>query len=168
VCDAGNRRQAARTGRAALCLFSRGFSPEWSANQKSRVAVLNSTTSAREENRAATPAGLPNELRFFARAPMRCPITCHVACCPTSPHLILGERHGYDHLGASLTGGIARDGTRTVPSSRGRHLPAGHSWYPVTACAFIWMVTWCPQWFWASGKYPQILFTRLEQDPPRI
>jgi (S)-ureidoglycine aminohydrolase len=28
----------------------------------------------------------------------------------------------------------------------------GDSWYPVTAGDFIWMASWCPQWFGAIGK----------------
>ena len=30
----------------------------------------------------------------------------------------------------------------------------GDSWYPVTAGDFIWMGSWCPQWFGALGKVP--------------
>jgi (S)-ureidoglycine aminohydrolase len=30
----------------------------------------------------------------------------------------------------------------------------GDSWYPVTAGDFIWMGSWCPQWFGAIGKVP--------------
>jgi (S)-ureidoglycine aminohydrolase len=30
----------------------------------------------------------------------------------------------------------------------------GDSWYPVTAGDFIWMASWCPQWFGAIGKVP--------------
>jgi (S)-ureidoglycine aminohydrolase len=30
----------------------------------------------------------------------------------------------------------------------------GDSWYPVTVGDFIWMGTWCPQWFGAIGKVP--------------
>ncbi len=30
----------------------------------------------------------------------------------------------------------------------------GDSWYPVTAGDFIWMGSWCPQWFGAIGKTP--------------
>jgi (S)-ureidoglycine aminohydrolase len=30
----------------------------------------------------------------------------------------------------------------------------GDSWYPVTAGDFIWMGSWCPQWFGAIGKKP--------------
>ncbi len=30
----------------------------------------------------------------------------------------------------------------------------GVSWYPVTAGDFIWMGSWCPQWFGAIGKVP--------------
>jgi len=30
----------------------------------------------------------------------------------------------------------------------------GDAWYPVTAGDFIWMGSWCPQWFGAIGKLP--------------
>lgn len=30
----------------------------------------------------------------------------------------------------------------------------GDDWYPVTAGDFIWMGSWCPQWFGAIGKVP--------------
>ena len=30
----------------------------------------------------------------------------------------------------------------------------GDSWYPVTSGDFIWMGSWCPQWFGAIGKVP--------------
>ena len=30
----------------------------------------------------------------------------------------------------------------------------GDAWYPVTAGDFIWMGSWCPQWFGAIGKVP--------------
>ncbi len=30
----------------------------------------------------------------------------------------------------------------------------GDSWYPVAAGDFIWMASWCPQWFGALGKVP--------------
>ena len=30
----------------------------------------------------------------------------------------------------------------------------GESWYPVSAGDFIWMASYCPQWFGALGKIP--------------
>jgi (S)-ureidoglycine aminohydrolase len=43
----------------------------------------------------------------------------------------------------------------------------GDSWYPVTAGDFIWMGSWCPQWFGAIGKIPAkyLIYKDWNRDP---